>query len=75
MGGELRIRLANELWWTTIKYENALKWESFEVSWMDREVTIVKVNNTAMEMVTDDYKKLQADRAFRSKFKLKKHSF
>ena len=54
MGGTIKIRFPNELWWDEVSYESALKWVDLEIN-------------------RKDYDKIMNQKAFRLKFKLKKH--
>ena len=78
MGGIIKIRFPNELWWDEIPYESALKWYDLEINYLTDKncsVTIVEQdgNRTTVELYREDYDKIMDQKAFRLKFKLKKH--
>lgn len=78
MGGIIKIRFPNELWWDEIPYESALKWNDLEINYLTDKncfVTIVEQggNRTTVELYREDYDKIMNQKAFRLKFKLKKH--
>ncbi len=81
MGGTIKIRFPNELWWDDIPYESALKWHDLEINYLTDKncfVTIVEQGGneemrTTVEIYREDYDKIMNQKAFRLKFKLKKH--
>jgi len=73
MDGVIRVRFPNELWWDEVTMENASKWNRFEVSYLGDDTSFVIIDGQAMEMKTSDYNMLVDKKAFRLKFKLKKH--
>lgn len=75
MDGVIRVRFANDMWWTEIPLEQAVNsWNRFEVSYMDDKTCFVKIDGDAMELHRDDYDKILDKKAFRLKFELKKHN-
>lgn len=79
MDGKIRIRFANELWWDEIAYEDVLKWYHLEVSYLSSETCFVNIVNSAneklhVELHRSDYDKIMSQKAFKLKFKLKKHN-
>lgn len=75
MDDVVRVRFSNDLWWTQIPIERAIKWETFEVSYIDNETCFVKIDGTAVEFHRKDYDLILDKKAFRVKFGLKKHTF
>ena len=80
MGGIIKIRLPNDLWWTNVSYENALKWVDLEINYITDTncfVTIVDRggNRINIELYRDDYNKIMDNKIFKIKFGLKKHNF
>ena len=78
MDGTIKIRFPNELWWDEVSYENAIKWYDLEISYLTEDTcfaTIVEDNGsrTHVELYRKDYDKIMNQKAFRLKFKLKKH--
>jgi hypothetical protein len=78
MGGTIKIRFPNELWWDEISYESAIKWHDLKINYLTDKncfVTIVEqsINRTTVELYRKDYDKIMNQKAFRLKFKLKKH--
>ena len=78
MGGTIKIRFPNELWWDEVPYKTALKWVDLEINYITDTncfVTIVDQggNRINVELYREDYDKIMNQKAFRLKFKLKKH--
>jgi hypothetical protein len=77
MGGIIKIRFPNELWWDEIPYESALKWHDLEVNYLtDKNCFVTIIHDgyrTTVELYREDYDKIMNQKAFRLKFKLKKH--
>lgn len=78
MGGTIKIRIPNELWWGEVLYDEALKWVDLEINYITDTncfVTIVDQggNRINVELYREDYDKIMNQKAFRLKFKLKKH--
>jgi hypothetical protein len=78
MDGIIKIRFPNELWWDEISYESVLKWYDLKINYLTDKncfVTIVEQggNRTTVELYREDYDKIMNQKAFRLKFKLKKH--
>jgi hypothetical protein len=78
MDGKIKIRLPNYLWWSEIPYETVLKWVDLEVNYLTETTCFVVIvdrvgNRTTVELARDDYDKIMNQKAFRLKFKLKKH--
>lgn len=78
MGGTIKIRFPNELWWDEVLYDEALKWVDLEINYITDTncfVTIVDQggNRINVELYREDYYKIMNQKAFRLKFKLKKH--
>ncbi len=78
MGGTIKIRFPNELWWDEVLYDEALKWVDLEINYITDTncfVTIVDQggNRINVELYREDYDKIMNQKAFRLKFKLKKH--
>jgi len=78
MGGTIKIRFPNELWWDEIAYENALGWYDLEVTYLTDDTCFVKIIDSSGDGITvelnrKDYDKIMNQKAFRLKFKLKKH--
>jgi hypothetical protein len=72
MGGVINVRLPNDLWYTEVTWDNMLKWEIFEVSYIDNEVCFVNINGTKMELKRSDYDKLKKMKPLNFKFNVKK---
>ena len=72
MGGVINVRLPNDLWYTEVTWENMLKLEIFEVSYIDNEVCFVNINGTKMELKRSDYDKLKKMKPLNFKFNVKK---
>jgi hypothetical protein len=80
MGGTIKIRFPSELWWDTILYENALKWNDLRVTYLTDTNCFVDIVDsrgikTHVELYREDYDKIMNQKAFRLKFDLKKHGF
>ena len=78
MGGTIKIRFSNDLWWTDISYEEALKWFDLEVTYLTDKTCFVKIIDSSgggitVELYRQDYDKIMNQKAFRLKFNLKKH--
>lgn len=79
MGGKLRIRFPNELWWDEISYESVLNWYDVQVTFLSETTCFVDIFNSANEKIhvelhREDYDKIMEQKALRIKFKLKKHT-
>lgn len=79
MGGKLRIRFPNELWWDEISYESVLNWYDVQVTFLSETTCFVDIFNSANEKIhvelhREDYDKIMEQNALRIKFKLKKHT-
>ena len=66
-----RLRYQEDMWWSDVSFEDALKWNRFEVSYMDSETCFVKVDGVEMELLRDDYDRIIDKKDFRLKFDLK----
>jgi hypothetical protein len=75
MGGTIKIRLVNDLWWSDVSTEEALQWNNFSVININEDFCYVTVNRKEFEMKREDYNKLLDSKAFRLKFNIKKWSF
>jgi hypothetical protein len=81
MDGIIKIRLPNDLWWTEVSYENALKWVDLEVNYLTESSCFVTINGLIsgsrinVELYRDDYDKIIDNKIFKIKFGLKKHNF
>tara|TARA_R110002153_G_scaffold26372_1_gene82857 strand:- start:379 stop:624 length:246 start_codon:yes stop_codon:yes gene_type:complete len=78
MGGTIKIRFPNELWWDEVSYKSALKWVDLEINYLTDTTCFVVIvdhvgNRTTVELNRKDYDKIMNQKAFRLKFKLKKH--
>jgi hypothetical protein len=78
MGGTIKIRFPNELWWDEVPYKEALKWNDLEINYLTDTTCFVVIvdqggNRTKVELNRKDYDKIMNQKAFRLKFKLKKH--
>ncbi len=78
MGGTIKIRFRNELWWDEVPYQEALKWDGLEINYLTDNTCFVVIidqggNRTTVELDRKDYDKIMDQKAFRLKFKLKKH--
>lgn len=67
----IRLRYQNDIWWSEVSFEDALKWNRFEVSYIDDETCFVGVDGVNMELLRGDYDKIIDKKAFRLKFDLK----
>jgi hypothetical protein len=80
MENELKIRFPNELWWDNIPYIQALEWLDLQVTYLtDTNCFVSIVDRSGVridaELYRSDYDKIMSQKAFRVKFKLKKHGF
>ena len=80
MGGTIKIRFPNELWWDEVPYEEAIKWDDLEINYITDTncfVTIVNQggNTINVELYREDYVKIIDNKIFKIKFGLKKHNF
>tara|TARA_R110000822_G_scaffold128813_2_gene264729 strand:+ start:4076 stop:4333 length:258 start_codon:yes stop_codon:yes gene_type:complete len=81
MGGTIKIRLPNDLWWTEVSYDNVLKWVDLEVSYLTDSICFVSYSGPIsssrihIELYRDDYDKIMDNKIFKIKFGLKKHNF
>jgi len=80
MGGTIKIRFPNELWWDEVPYEEAIKWNDLEINYITDTncfVTIVNQggNTINVELYREDYVKIIDNKIFKIKFGLKKHNF
>jgi hypothetical protein len=81
MDGIIKIRLPNDLWWTEVSYENALKWVDLEVNYLTESSCFVTINGPIsnsrinIELCRNDYDKIIDNKIFKIKFGLKKHNF
>ena len=78
MDGTIKIRFPNELWWNEVPYKTALKWYDLEINYLTDTTCFVVIvdhvgNRTTVELNRKDYDKIMNQKAFRLKFKLKKH--
>jgi hypothetical protein len=77
MGGTIKIRFPNELWWDEISYETVLGWYDLEVTYLTNDTCFVDIidggGRIHVELYRKDYDKIMNQKAFRLKFKLKKH--
>jgi len=78
MDGTIKVRFPNDLWWTEIPYDNALKWFGLEVTYLTDTTCFADIiepsgSRTHVELYRSDYDKIMDQKAFRLKFKLKKH--
>ena len=78
MGGVIKVRFPNELWWDKIPYETALKWHDLEITYLTDNTCFADIINsngdkTHIELYRQDYDKIMDQKAFRLKFNLKKH--
>jgi len=81
MDGTIKIRLPNDLWWTEVSYENALKWVDLEVNYLTESSCFVTITGPIssgkinIELYRNDYDKIMNNKIFKIKFGLKKHNF
>lgn len=78
MDGVIKVRFPNELWWDEVAYETALGWYDLEVTYLTDDTCFVKIidsggGSITVELNRKDYDKIMNQKAFRLKFKLKKH--
>lgn len=78
MDGTIKIRFPNELWWDEVPYKTALKWVDLEINYLTDTTCFVDIvdhmgNRTTVELDRSDYDKIMNQKAFRLKFKIKKH--
>lgn len=78
MDGTIKIRFPNELWWDEVAYETALGWYDLEVTYLTDNTCFADIIDNGggrihVELYRKDYDKIMNQKAFRLKFKLKKH--
>jgi len=78
MVGMIKIRFPNELWWDEIPYEEAIKWKDLEINYLTDVTCFIVIvdeegNRTTVELDRGDYDRIMNQKAFRLKFKIKKH--
>ena len=78
MDGVIKVRFPNELWWDEVAYETALGWYDLEVTYLTDDTCFADIidgggGRIHVELYRKDYDKIMNQKAFRLKFKLKKH--